>query len=306
VLREGDGRSEARVAKVVARIEGVGRVVVRFAGDDDASILAAEEAPSRPEGEEEGGFEVLPRHELFDPLLADPREPHFSAVYQWYLDDEELTHVGSANFGETFALLGGDVGNTDWQFGLLGGVFSIFDLDAASSDLVNSDFWVGPTLSLRRGIFSSQMRLYHQSSHLGDEFLLRNRVDRVNLSYEGVDLLASVDLHPTLRVYAGGGVIVHSEPDLHPLSLQGGVEVRSPIAFLGDLARPVAAFDFQAREENHWRGEFGAAGGIELANPDVFGLRLMILATYFSGNSPNGQFFERRVETLGVGAHLFF
>ena len=136
-------------------------------------------------------FELLPRVELFDPLIADPRQPHFSALYSWYLGDPELGHVGSANFGETFALFGGDLLGGRWEFGFLGGVFSIFDLDAPSYDLINTDFWAGPTLSARSDGLSAQLRLYHQSSHLGDEFLLRNSVERENLSYEGVDLLLS-------------------------------------------------------------------------------------------------------------------
>lgn len=299
-----DGQtSPERIAAVVAGIEGIEQVSVRVVGEPgEAAHAQADEAG---EGDDVR-FELLPREEIFGPLLADPREPHFSATYQWYLDDDELTHVGSANFGETFPLLGGKTGETSWQLGLLGGVFSVFDLDAESSDLVNSDFWVGPTLSVRNGRWSGQLRIYHQSSHLGDEFLLRNRTDRVNLSYEGVDLILSGDLHRALRVYAGGGVLVHTEPELHPLSVQGGIELRSPIAFLEDMVRPVAAFDIQAREENGWQEDIGAVAGIELFNPKEGGLRLMILGSYFHGNSPNGQFYERRVEYLGVGTHLFF
>src|SRR5262249_6925912 len=152
--------------------------------------------PPTEKPEEPDALQLLPRVELFDPMFADPRQPHFSASYMWYLDDPELNHVGRATFGETFALLGGDLGFMRWEFGFLGGVFSIFDLDSASYDLLNTDFRAGPTLSARRNAVSAQLRLYHQSSHLGDEFLLRsaaNRASRVNLSYEGVDLLVSYD-----------------------------------------------------------------------------------------------------------------
>jgi hypothetical protein len=39
---------------------------------------------------------------------------------------------------------------------------------------------------------------------------------------------------------------------------------------------------------------------------DISWLRLQILSQYFRGNSPNGQFFDRRIEYAGVGAHLHF
>ncbi len=74
--------------------------------------------------------------------------------------------------------------------------FSDFNLGAESADLVNSDFIASVHASTRAGNFSTFARIYHQSSHLGDEFLLRTRTDleRINLSYEGVDLRLSYEL----------------------------------------------------------------------------------------------------------------
>src|SRR5439155_896855 len=112
---------------------------------------------------------------------------------------------------------------------------------------------------------SAQLRLYHQSSHLGDEFPLRssqNRANRVNLSYEGIDLLVSYDPRPWLRLYAGAGELLHTEPQLDRLSAHGGVELRSPMAFFGGAVRPIAAFDYQSREENHRCEELAGSAGI--------------------------------------------
>jgi hypothetical protein len=288
----GDQPAE-RIAAALTEIEGIGRVEVSEA---DGGTAPAPDA-----------FEILPRVELFDPLIADPREPHFSASYQWYLADPELTHVGNATFGETFALFGGTLWGGRWEIGGLGGVFSIFDLDADSYDLVNSDFRAGLTFSARNDGLSAQLKLYHQSSHLGDEFLLRNRVDRINLSYEGLDLLISGDPWPWLRLYGGGGVLLNSNPtDLHRLSAQVGVELQSPVAFVRNAVRPIAAFNYGSREENHWREELSGSAGIQLENPQLSKMHVQILANYFKGNSPNGQFFVRRIETLGVGVHLHF
>ncbi len=304
----GDQPAE-RIAAALTEIEGIERVEVSEVDGDTAPVAPAEPSASGETAEEPDAFELLPRVELFDPLLADPRQPHFSVNYLWYLDDPDLTRVGGANFGETFALLGGDLWGGRWELGWLGGVFSIFDLDTESYDLINTDFWAGPTLSARSDGLSAQLRLYHQSSHLGDEFLLRsraNQVSRVNLSYEGVDLIVSGDPWPWLRIYAGGGVIFHTTPDLHPLSAQAGVELQSPVAFFGNTVRPLAAFDYAGREENHWREELSGAAGIQLESPRLSRLRVQILANYFKGNNPNGQFLTRRIETLGIGVHLHF
>jgi hypothetical protein len=307
VVRNLIGQPAERVAAAVSRIEGIHEVDVHEAGSEDAPAPVPGEnggsAVERPRA-----IEILPRVELFDPLIADPRQPHFSASYLWYLNDPDQTHIGSANFGETIALFGGALDGTRWELGVLGGVFSIFDLDAASLDLVNSDYWFAPTFSLRHHWLSAQIRLYHQSSHLGDEFLLDNPgFDRENLSFEGVDLLISADLRPWLRIYAGGGSLVHSDPsDLDPLSAQGGAQLKSPWAFLGNRVRPIAAFDYGAREENHWGEELSFAGGIQLENPALSRLHVQILGTWFKGNTRNGQFFRRRIESLGIGVHFYF
>jgi Protein of unknown function (DUF1207) len=158
----------------------------------------------------------------------------------------------------------------------------------------------------RSSVLAALGRIFHQSSHLGDEFLLRNRIERINLSYEGVDLLFSGDPWPWLRLYGGGGVLIHTFPHLQRLSAQAGVELQSPIAFLDGAVRPIAAFDYEAREENHWHEDLSGAAGIQLENPRFSKMRLQILASYYKGNSPNGQFFERRIEVLGIGAHLHF
>jgi hypothetical protein len=237
--------------------------------------------------------------------VADVRWPRFSASALWYLHDRELNRVGSANFGESFALVAGDLGETSrWEFGLHAGVFSIFDLEASSNDLINSDYLVGPTLAFRTDSLSALLRLFHQSSHLGDEFLLRNRAKRIDLSFEAIDGLLSYDLHDAVRVYAGGGYIIRDEPEVHPLSAQAGVELKSPWGALGDLVRPVVAADLRWAEEDNWDLDISVRAGLLLANPGLSRLRLRLLFEYFQGHSPNGQFFERSIEYMGLGLHL--
>jgi hypothetical protein len=296
-----------RIEAALMKIEGIHRAEVKEADSEEASATPTEADPAPEPAIEPDAFELLPRFELFNPLIADPRQPHFSASYVWYLDDPEFTHVGSANFGETFALAGGGVLGGRWELGFFGGVFSIFDLDAPSADLVNTDFRAGPTLSARRGRVSAQMRLYHQSSHLGDECLLRHQsVHRVNLSYEGVELLFSGEPWPWLRLYGGGGRLLHTEPHLLPLSAQAGFELQSPWAFLGSALRPLAALDFETREENDWHEEISFSAGVQFENPKLSKLHVQLLGNFFKGNSPNGQFLGRRIETVGIGLHFYY
>ena len=82
----------------------------------------------------------LPHGLLFAPLHADPRWPHFSAIYRNFTSGFGLDKGFSGNFGETFSIyrnkapFGGE-----WDFGVQGGVFSIFDAGKESIDLINAD-----------------------------------------------------------------------------------------------------------------------------------------------------------------------
>src|SRR5262249_24935261 len=137
-----------------------------------------------------------------------------------------------------------------------------------------------------------------QSSHLGDEFLLRaDHPNRINLSYEAVDLIPSVDISTWGRVYAGGGYLFDRAPsDLKRKYVLAGVEGKTPFAFWGWL-RPIAAFDWHRREEQDWRSDYSTVFGFQFENAKVFkSRRLLLLGEYYKGRSPNGQFFDRRIE----------
>jgi hypothetical protein len=151
------------------------------------------------------------------------------------------------------------------------------------------------------------VRLFHQSSHLGDEFLLRRETDRINLSYEAVDALLSWDATGWLRLYGGGGALLRREPaDLDRFSLQLGAEIESPRAWAEGLLRPVFALDVQSHEENDWDLDLSARLGLQIESARLAGRRLQILLDYFQGRSPNGQFFDREIESWSLGAHLHF
>src|SRR5690606_23593515 len=107
------------------------------------------------------------------------------------------------------------------QVALLGGVFSQFNLDAPSQELVNSDFVVGFEATHRRGVVSARLRVYHQSSHLGDEFLLRNpEITRFDFGFQAVDGLLSLERGPW-RAYGGAGVRFFSHRSLPPAVVRG-------------------------------------------------------------------------------------
>jgi hypothetical protein len=306
----------AQASKVLTEIPGVSAVKIAETTEvhaKEAAALAADpttlttaETLVLPTG-------LLPTGHLFKSLLADPRWAHFSAAYRNYQSNNfDGRNIASVSFGETIPFYRANIGNStaQWEAGLQAGVFSDFNLDASSADLVNTDFIASIYSSVRTGQFSAFGRLYHQSSHLGDEFLLRKvntTFERVNLSYEGVDLKLSYELPYGVRIYGGGGGLFHREPsELRKWSAQYGIEFRSPWRLDFASMRPIIAADIKNYDQNNWSADVSARAGVEFDNSKVLGRKLQLMVEYFNGYSPSGQFYKDKVEYVGLGAHYHF
>ena len=193
-----------KVVSALKQVPGVSHVEIRSA--ESAAPPPAEDTVQTTIPTADAKW--LPHGTLFAPLHADPRWPQFAGAYRQFTQGLNLSGVFAADFGETFAIYRNKAFlDGEWELGAQAGVFSIFDVSAASIDLVNADYRVGFLSSYRKGPLSGFVRIQHQSSHLGDEFLLNNPgITRINLSYEEVDVKLSYQLLSWLRLYGGGGL----------------------------------------------------------------------------------------------------
>jgi hypothetical protein len=256
------------------------------------------------------GLVTLPSGGVFCPLFADPKAVRSFATYVHgdFPSSTNAKNVGSVGIGDGVALLryGGPRPGEGFQVEIEAAVFSQFNLDAPSLAMLNADYVVGVPLTYRFRTFSTRLRLYHQSSHLGDELLLAADppLQRQNLSYESLELILSQELG-VLRVYAGGEWLFHRSPDtLDDLLAHLGAELR-----LGPAsgARFVAAIDVKSSEQQEWKPAFSLRGGLEIARwsqadhpPRLFS----IVAEFYDGPSPYGQFFAEDTQYYGGGFQL--
>jgi hypothetical protein len=290
-------------------------------------------APATPASAEDtpGPLEsvLLPDKDVFRPLLADQREPRFYADYRriYFRGSSNMLAEGRGNeinaalvaFGGAFGIWGlrQPRGCDGLQVSLFGTVFAQFNLDTPSFDLLNADYLVGPELTLRSGRWSGRVRFYHQSSHLGDEFLLNygiaHGVQRQDLSFEIADALVSVE-DKWWRFYAGGGLVVlsSSTPDLisTPAFVQWGLELRGPgwqpWAWLRKTRlRPVFGANFSSVQAIGWTPNVSLAGGLEWAS--LGGAhRARLLLEYQRAAMPFSQFFFERTQNFGVQLQFEF
>jgi hypothetical protein len=286
-LREIEGLQ--KVAIVVAPAAGKPGTVSRFIGVT-------------------GERESLPVGDVFHPLIADPKQPRFFVSLNRY-DNSVRRYTGaSVGFGETFGLykfIGAREGD-GLQLSVEGALFAQFDMDSSSHDLVNADYTIGIPVTYRKGDNSIRLRLYHQSSHLGDEYLLRAiHAQRANLSFEAAEFLYSREWR-TWRVYGGGEYLIHKEPsDLKPGSFHWGLEYLgvTPLVLGGRL---VGAVDMKSMEQHNWATDISAKAGLEFGQPFPGHRRLRLMGQWYKGFDPHGQFYNNRIEYYGLELALGF
>jgi hypothetical protein len=268
--------------------------------------MALSSASAQPVAEP--SVRVFPRLSLFAPLSADPRWPRFTIGYTRYFGDSQFTHVGTAEAGASIAIVQKDTRRShSWEIGVQGGIFSIFDFGAPSNDLVNADYLGGLTFSYALDSLVFLARFFHQSSHLGDEYLLNNEVERINLSFEALDVMLSYVLRPWARLYGGTAVIVRVEPsDLDRWSLQAGAELRPITSKTNVPVQLLMAVDLQSWQQNDWIPDVSFIAGATLDPIGESSYRVDFLIRYYIGHSPNGQFFTEQIQTLGPAVQLYF
>jgi len=252
------------------------------------------------------GRVVFPDGGIFRPLLADPQRPQFFAKYFWTRSPRLGAQTGSVGFGRDIGFVRLPSGR--WQLSLAAGVFSQFNMDSKSSDLLGVDYIVGFPITHRRGRFSARLQLYHQSSHLGDEFILHSQAQRVDLTYEAVELLLSDEI-ANWRLYGGGEYLFNHQPrDLKPGRLHAGVEYRqtAPLVRLGRFGdgRLVAALDGKSFQDRNWHVGWTLHTGLAFtptsaAAPGGGGWSVLLEA--YGGPAPFGQFFRENISSVGLG-----
>jgi hypothetical protein len=255
-----------------------------------------------------GEGEAFPTGSLFRPLIADPKQTRFFVSINPFKSPGGRYTMASVGFGETFGMyrLFGTREGDGLQLSIEGTLFAQFNMDTSSHDLINADYTVGIPATYRYGDNSFRFRIYHQSSHLGDEFLQSvNPPERVNLSYEAIELIYSREWREW-RLYGGGEHMIHKEPsDLKPVSAHWGIEYRGskPLVWKG---RPIGGVDMKSFDEHNWAISTSIKAGLEFGHPNPGQRRLRLMGLWYKGFDQRGQFYNNKVEYYGMEVSLGF
>lgn len=245
----------------------------------------------------------------FPCMIAHPREATFSLA--WRKHDKAFNDkIVAVSLGDTFPLYRweglGPQSSGFLQLAIEGGLWAVFDYPDNDPDLVNSDYMVGIPLSYASGRWHVRGRIYHISSHLGDEFMDGHRgFVRLNPSFEALDVYGMCDINDHVRAYSGLGYILRSDKTFHLRRLYGdlGLELRALKNYFKGrnlVMQPFFATNLHAAQTHHWRFESNTDLGIEWSQMPGTGRQLRTYLEYYTGYSLEGQFANIRTNYLAL------
>ncbi|AKD57352.1 DUF1207 domain-containing protein [Spirosoma radiotolerans] len=256
------------------------------------------------------GREFLPKGHLFDPILLDPLEAQtYGSILPGYWT-EGKKYKGSIvpfafGFAKPFYRRSTDATHAEeWVLDLAS--FTQFEAyhddvqDKARRQIMNTDYKISIIYNVRRGENNYRFRVYHISSHLGDDYIYRNKLTAPSpnsVNYEQLDATYSrvVD---NWRLYGGLGIVLRKAEERKLMSAQLGAFYKKPSA---SAARLVGGVDIKFWQQTDFRPGIHGGIGIELGRTQN---NLTFLLEGYSGFRPYSQYEQQQTSWIGVGLYL--
>ncbi len=187
---------------------------------------------------------------------------------------------------------------TPWLIDFGVGNESRFSLTDPKSALISTDWTVGFDVSGRLGRFPVAVRLYHESSHLGDEYANHFAAPRIDWTREYTEGWIGVPVGPLL-VRGSLGWVLHDQLGLKRGLAEVAVDYRSHAFRWGGMpARWVGGVDTQSAADVDWQWSTSARLGLELG--PMVGHRVAFSLIGHTGLSTQRQFYSARSRYFGV------
>ncbi len=260
---------------------------------------AAAAAAAPPTSPDFWYWRVLPEGVVWQSYWAGVHEPRLSGVV--FKDDDSANFIDGTVGGRAALVRYGTEGvgrPQGFELQAEGAAIPRLNLDE-NWDLDATDFRVGFPLVYGREAWQAKFSYYHLSSHMGDEFAIREMAlaERINYSRDALTFALSYFPHPAWRLYAEADWAFYYEV-AEPWAFQFGVDIAEP-GPTGPWGTPFVAVNGHIREEVDYSGNVVAQLGWLWRGNTSQTLRLGF--HYYNGKSSQFEFFDQFEEQIGGG-----
>lgn len=245
-------------------------------------------------------WKLLPKDNIYPFYLADRKASRMSGILTRPEGDNLLLDT---TLGGRFGLFRlGDSLRTPFRRGMQldfeGSAQLRLDMEE-DVDVRSVDFRAGLPLSFAFGRLHTRIGYYHLSSHVGDEFLMKNKgFKRLNFSRDVLFAGAAYWITERLRIYGEIGWGFYTDVSKE-WEFNTGIEYL-PTSPTGWRGAPFGAIHLRSREELDYGGSINAQLGWAWRASDSDRL-LRFGVNYFEGKSSQWSFFNIHEPSLGIG-----
>ncbi len=249
-------------------------------------------------------WQLLPEGLLYHSYAAGEKEPRFAAQWLW---ERERGLVWETALGGRLGIVRkgtvGPVNPQGFQLDIEGAAMTRVDPEQ-DSDLEAADFRIGLVGTWRDGPWRYKAGYSHLSSHVGDEFLIRNPgFARRNYVRDSIVTAVMYDVTSDLQVYGELAGAWNANGGAEPWEVQFGAQYL-PAARSDWRGAPFAAIN------GHWRQEFGARASINAVagwmwrGGDDHTYRIGV--QHYSGPALQYSFFDQYESLTGLSMWMDF
>lgn len=238
-------------------------------------------------------------------IYLDPLEPQIQGSMVRFPQETNNYLYIPFTIGGTTSIVSKAKTETDkWE--IAGGlaVFTQFEWKTVAGEwqrnLINADYKASLMFNRTMNSHTFRVRLFHISSHLGDDYIIRNAIrfyipNPVN--YEQLDVTWFEQLNKSIRWYGNIGSVVRPGSIRKPLSFQSGFLIDKQLAnrALGFSG----ALDVKVYQQNQFTPNWRLAAGPSWFLADRLPMR--VLAEFYTGHLPYSVYESKRVQWFGIG-----
>jgi hypothetical protein len=205
---------------------------------------------------------------------------------------------GEVVLGENFPLVALKRGPRSIVLGLGSQAYARFSLDDSKSALISLDWVAGLNTTALLGPWALTLQLYHESSHLGDEYADRFGVGRLDWSREVVAGWATYG-SGDWRITGGASYVLDDGLSLPRTGAALGIDFRGNRQRARvSTVEPVIGLYTEATSATRWRFSHSAKLGVAFAGQGAPRLGLALIA--HDGLSTQRQFFREESQYIGL------
>lgn len=254
--------------------------------------------------------EFFPDGSYFKPILLDPATPQLGSSINSYIVKrimKKRAYIPVLIGTSKIILRIPYESNRGFEAGFEYGVYSQFIIGPVRNmimgGLENADYRISAISHYMAGPNIYRVKLFHQSSHLGDDHIIRNEITTATSNIQNYEELSIMYIRnrEAWRYYISGGYNISIYTVRGRVLVQGGADFSLPLGKTGEFGI-TGGCDLKIYQQNNFSPNWKLGFGLEIGRKRSNTLRLLF--EYYNGHLPYSTLEPFKVQMMGVGFYF--